>query len=339
MPRPVKIGYLLDFRNPPGSGRTFPELYAEMFRQVEFIDQAGFDSVWLPEHHFVDDGYISSVIPMLSAIAARTRRVTIGTFVLLMPFYHPLRLAEDCAVVDVISNGRLRLGIGKGYRGEEFDNFQIPRSERLGRTIEGIEILKRAWTGERFSFEGKYFRFHDVRVLPRPVSQPHPELLWGGMDPDAVRRGAEMDLSFACNKGGREIALYVETLKQLGKDPANYSIINSTGSGYIADSEQEAWDDVKGPTLYSLGLYGQWLSHAPRFDPKFIPLTPDHEALRRASMIGPPAAVAERLAKVIENNPLTTEFIIGMQAPGLDPAKVMRSLERFAAEVLPVLRR
>jgi alkanesulfonate monooxygenase SsuD/methylene tetrahydromethanopterin reductase-like flavin-dependent oxidoreductase (luciferase family) len=211
----IKFGYMVDFRNPPGSRIGFAELYAVMFRQIEFAEQAGFDSIWVTEHHFTDDGYLPAVMPMLSAIAARTRRVTIGSYVLLAPFYHPLRLAEDAAVVDVISNGRLRLGIGTAYRDEEFNGFEVSRKQRLGRTLETIEILRRAWTGEPFSFEGKYFRFHDLRVLPRPVSRPHPEILWAGMTEKAIQRGAELGLSFACNLGLREVELYRNTLRQL----------------------------------------------------------------------------------------------------------------------------
>src|SRR5260370_35495541 len=134
---------------------------------------------------------------MASALAARTQHVKVGTCVLLVPFFHPVKLAEDAAVNDVISNGRLRLGFGLGYRPEEFDGFGIPQSERLGRTLETLEILRRAWTGERFDFDGKYFHLRGVRVLPRPVSQPHPEILWGASAHQAVQRAAKLDLSFS----------------------------------------------------------------------------------------------------------------------------------------------
>ena len=142
------------------------EFYAAMMQQVEYLDQAGFETIWITEHHFTDDGYLSAAMPMMAAIAARTRRIKIGSYVILVPFYHPLRLAEDAALIDVIANGRLRLGLGLGYRLEEFDTFQVPRKERLGRTLETVEILKRAWTGERFSFTGKYFTIKNARVLP-----------------------------------------------------------------------------------------------------------------------------------------------------------------------------
>src|SRR5260370_3817480 len=188
--RKVKVGYQLDFRNPPGSKLSFCELYDALLAQVTAAESLGFDSIWLTEHHFTDDGYLSALMPAAAAIAARTTRVTIGTYVLLAPFYHPLKLAEDAAFVDVVSGGRLRLGIGLGYRAEEFEGFGVPLAERLGRTLAIIEILMRAWTGERFSFDGKYFKFRDVRVLPRPVSEPHPELLSGVGPPKAIRPAA-----------------------------------------------------------------------------------------------------------------------------------------------------
>ncbi len=335
MANAIKFGYLLSVRNPPGSNLDFSTLYSEMFRQAEFVDQAGFDSIWLTEHHFTDDGYLAAIMPTLAAIAARTRRVSIGTYVLLAPFYHPLRLAEDTATIDVMSNGRLRLGIGLGYRGEEFGGFQISRKQRLGRTLETIEILKRAWTGERFSFAGKYFQFHDVRVLPRPISQPHPELLWGGMAPAAIKRGAELDLSFACNLGQREVALYRDTLRQLGKDPAAYNIVNSR-IVYVADTAEQAWTDIEPGAMYQAALYAKWLSDATGGEQRWIQPVPDK--VRRTCVLGSPEEVRQRLSEIIGSNQMT-EMIVTMQLPGLDPAKAMRSLERFATEVLPALRR
>ena len=335
MANAIKFGYLLSVRNPPGSNLDFGTLYAEMFRQAEFVDQAGFDSIWLTEHHFTDDGYLAAIMPTLAAIAARTTRVSIGTYVLLAPFYHPLRLAEDTATIDVISNGRLRLGIGLGYRGEEFGGFQISRKQRLGRTLETIEILKRAWTGERFSFAGKYFQFHDVRVLPRPISQPHPELLWGGMAPAAIKRGAELDLSFACNLGQREVALYRETLQQLGKDPVAYNIVNSR-IVYVADTAEQAWTDIEPGAMYQAALYAKWLSDATGGEQRWI--QPVADKVRRTCVLGSPEEVKQRLSEIIGSNQMT-EMIVTIQLPGLDPAKAMRSLERFATEVLPALRR
>jgi alkanesulfonate monooxygenase SsuD/methylene tetrahydromethanopterin reductase-like flavin-dependent oxidoreductase (luciferase family) len=332
----VKFGYLIGFRNPRELSKLGDaDFYAAMFEQVEYLDQAGFDTIWTTEHHFVDDGYLSSVMPMLSAMAARTKRIKVGSFVLLSPFYHPLRLAEDAALIDVISNGRLRLGIGVGYRREEFDIFQIPRKERVGRTVEGIEILKRAWTGERFDFEGKHFNFKNARVLPKPISPKGPELLWGGMNPESIKRAAKLDLGFACNLGVGEIRRYHEALRELGKDPAAYSVVN-TRHVYVADSEDQAWNEIAPGLMYQMELYGKWLDEggidtAGRY-------RPDAEALRKAAILGPPARVIEQLSDSIAHTP-ATDIALSMQQPGHDPKQALRSLKRFSTEVLPVLRK
>jgi alkanesulfonate monooxygenase SsuD/methylene tetrahydromethanopterin reductase-like flavin-dependent oxidoreductase (luciferase family) len=332
----LRIGYQFDFRNPPGSGLSFPQLYREMFKQIDAAEDLGFDSIWLTEHHFTDDGYLPATLPVAAAIASRTKRAAIGTYVLLAPFYHPLKLAEDTAVIDVISNGRLRLGIGMGYRAEEFAGFGIPRAERLGRTLETIEILKRAWTGQTFSFEGKYFRFRDVRVLPRPASEPHPEILWGAASPAGIRRAANLDFSFACIGGRREIGIYLEALRKSGKDPSRYSIVNSR-SVYIADSEEQAWRDAGPALVYQAELYSRWLSAATGVDPSKVLLNAEPERLKRASILGPVDYVRRQLDELIGHTPMT-DLMIVTQLPGMDPAKCHRSLMQFGKEILPALK-
>jgi alkanesulfonate monooxygenase SsuD/methylene tetrahydromethanopterin reductase-like flavin-dependent oxidoreductase (luciferase family) len=334
--RKLKVGYQLDFRNPPGSTLSFRELYRESLAQVQAAEQLGFDSVWLTEHHFTDDGYLPALMPAAAAIAALTTRVTIGTFVLLAPFVHPLKLAEDAAFVDVLSGGRLRLGIGLGYRAEEFDGFGVPRSERLARTLETIEILKLAWTGARFSFDGRFFKFRDARVLPQPVSQPHPELLWGAGAAKSIRRAAELDLGFACVGGRREIGIYLAALQAAGKEPARYNIVNSRVV-YVADSEEQAWRETRDALMYQAELYGKWLSAAAgTTDQSKVLIRPDPDRLRRTSVLGTAPEVRARLEEIIATTPMT-ELIVVTQLPGLDPAKARRSLDRFGAEVLPRL--
>jgi len=333
----VRFGYQLDFRNPPGSGRTFTALYRDSLEQVELAEALGFDSIWLTEHHFTDDGYLPAMLPAAAAIAARTRRVTIGTFVLLAPFQHPLKLAEDAAVVDVISNGRLRLGLGQGYRQEEFDGFGVPRAQRLGRTLETIEILKLAWTGERFSYHGKYFHFQDVQVLPTPASRPYPELLWGAGAPEAIRRAARMGLSFACVGGRKEVGIYVQALKDAARSREDYSLVNSRVV-YIAANEEEAWREVGEALMYQAEHYGKWLSAAAgTTDMSKVLIRPDPERLKHTSILGSPEKVRARIAEIIESIPIT-ELITVTQLPGLDPAKARRSLERFGREVMPAFK-
>src|SRR5882757_5599767 len=335
--RKTKVGYQLDFRNPPTSTISFRELYHQCLAQVHAAEEMGFDSIWLTEHHFTDDGYLPSTMPAAAAIAARTTHVTIGTYVLLAPFVHPLKLAEEVAFVDVLSGGRFRLGIGQGYRAEEFDGFGIPRRERLGLTLETLEILKLAWGGERFSFDGKYFKFRDVRVLPRPVSQPYPELLWGVGAPKAIQRAASLGLSFACVGGRKEAAIYIEALKAAGKDPAKYNIVTNRAV-YVADSEEQAWRDTRDALMYQAELYGKWLSAAAgTTDQSKVLIRPDPDRLRHTSVLGTATEVRDKLNAILDATPFT-ELITVMQLPGLDTAKARRSLDRFGMEVLPHLR-
>lgn len=334
--RKVKFGYQLDFRNPPGTGRSFADLYRDAFEQIDLAETLGFDSIWLTEHHFTDDGYLPSLLPMAAAIASRTKRLTIGTYVLLAPFTHPLKLAEDAAVVDVISNGRLRLGLGQGYRGEEFAGFGVPRAERLGRTLETIEILKRAWSGERFSFNGKYFQFTDVRVLPPPASRPYPELLWGAGARKAIERAALLDLGFACVGGRKQIAIYRDRLATLGKNPDHFTVVGSRVV-YLADTPEQAWREVGDGLLYQAELYGKWLSAAAKTAASKVLIRPEPERLKRTSILGPVGLVRDRLSEVIETTALT-ELILVMQLPGVAPEKAYHSLKRFGTEVLPSFR-
>src|SRR5438093_5001662 len=152
----VQIGIgLFTAQVPPDSGRTFEQEYREIVDLVRLAETLGFDSAWVSEHHGASDGYMSGLLPTLAAFAAATERIRLGTGVMLAPFHHPLRLAEDAATVDLLSGGRLILGLGLGWREEEFRMFGVPVSERVRRTVETVDLLRRAWTGERVSYEGK----------------------------------------------------------------------------------------------------------------------------------------------------------------------------------------
>ncbi len=159
----LRLGVVYDFRNPPDSGIPTPRLYAEILDQVAWLDGLGLDLVWFTEHHFVDDGYLPSWTPVAGAMAARTERVRFSSDICLLPFTHPVRLAEDLAVLDNLSGGRIEIGVGMGYAPHEFRGFGIPLPQRLSRTEEGLEVLRRCFTGERFSFHGKRYDFDDVR--------------------------------------------------------------------------------------------------------------------------------------------------------------------------------
>ena len=190
----LRVGACYDFRNPPGSPLSWPQLYGAVLDQIAWLDELGYDLVWFTEHHFVDDGYLPSWIPVAGAVAGRTSNIRISSDITLMPFQEPLRLAEDLAVLDNISHGRMEIGVGMGYALHEFHGFNIPRPQRVSRTEEGVEILQRAFTGERFSFEGKRFTYNDVRVTPTPVQEGGPPIWMAAMGRPGAERAARLGL-------------------------------------------------------------------------------------------------------------------------------------------------
>src|SRR4051794_2797516 len=146
---PLRFGIAHDFRCPPGSSYSMPDVYAQTMEQVALLDRAGLDLLWFSEHHFVEDGYLPSFVPVAGAAAGITSRMRISTDVALLPFSHPLRLGEDLAVLDQLSGGRMELGIGLGYAPHEFRGFGFPRSRRGALAQGADDLLPPAWSGGR----------------------------------------------------------------------------------------------------------------------------------------------------------------------------------------------
>ena len=186
----VRVGIgLFTAQLPASSKRTFEQEYRETLELVRLAERVGFDSAWVSEHHGSSDGYLPSLLPMLAAFAAVTERIELGTGVMLTPLHDPLRLAEDAAVVDLLSGGRLLLGLGNGWREEEFRMFGASKAER-GADRGAVEVLRRAWTGRRFSFEGRTLAVRPREGDPAAGETRRPPILLGGYDRKAVLRPA-----------------------------------------------------------------------------------------------------------------------------------------------------
>src|SRR5438128_2391505 len=173
--------------SPLQAGGDFEQTIEECGR----AEAAGFDSVWLGEHH---NSAVLHPTPLvrLAAIASRTQRLRLGTGVLLLPLYHPLAVAEEAAMVDVISRGRLVLGVGTGYAPEEFAAFDVSIKERGSRMDEAVPLIKRLWSEEKVTHEGRHYRMTNATVSPRPVQRPGPPLWFAGWVAPAIRRAARL---------------------------------------------------------------------------------------------------------------------------------------------------
>src|SRR5436853_2492609 len=157
------------------AGATDEEAFATSFEQVDAAERWGLDAMWLAEIHVAPErSVLSAPLTMASAIAQRTRRMKIGTAVQVLPLCHPLRLAEEAATVDQISDGRLIFGVGRSGFAHTYQAYGVPYEESRERFAETLEIVKRAWTEERFSYQGKYFAYDKVALVPKPRQKPYP---------------------------------------------------------------------------------------------------------------------------------------------------------------------
>jgi probable F420-dependent oxidoreductase len=340
----VQIGIgLFTGQIPPGSERTFAREYREVLDMVRLAEALGFDSAWVSEHHGSSDGYLPSLLPVLAAFAAATERITLGTGVVLTPFHDPLRLAEDAAVVDQLSGGRLILGLGLGWREEEFRMFGVPVRDRVRRTMETVEILRRAWTGERFSFEGKVFRYDRVKVTPPAARPGGPPIYLGGYEERAVRRAGRLADGYIRSRSGlesaREALSWAETgALEAGKDPGKIGFA-FLQNAFVWD-EGDAWEVVREGAAHQLGVYGGWGAGADTPGQEFTIVPPDEETLRRLTPAGTPSEVVHALRPLVQAFGDRDEFhlVVRLHYPGMDHDIASRAIELFGEHVLPSLK-
>jgi alkanesulfonate monooxygenase SsuD/methylene tetrahydromethanopterin reductase-like flavin-dependent oxidoreductase (luciferase family) len=339
----ISLGFgLITCQRYPGEERTDREIYAQALDLAELAEQEGFDSVWVSEHHFVDDGYLPSLLPLCAAIAARTRRVQIGTGVVLTPLHDPLRLAEDVAVTDLISGGRLILGIGLGWRQEEFDGLGVPLTERVPRMIAGMDTMRRAWRGD-LAPGGSRQNLPAVPVRPLPAQPGGPPLWIGASSEPAIRRAGRLADGFMATEPSQaELAQQAALARQefvaagrAGEFPISLHLPVFAWDG------PDGWDLVRDPLRYHAWKYED-MEHArgragePRLPP---PITADEEATLRDSVIlGTPAQVAATIDEYRRAAGGDLVFVAGLYFPGLAWDVQCQAVRTFARRVAPLVR-
>ncbi len=341
----VQVGIgLFTGQIPAGSSRTFEREYSETLELVGLAERAGFDSAWVSEHHGASDGYLPSLLPMLAAFAAVTERITLGTGLVLTPLHDPLRLAEDAAVVDQLSGGRLILGLGLGWREEEFRTFGVPLAERVQRTAETIEVLRRAWTGRRFSFEGRSFRYDRVRVTPPASREGGPPIYLGGYVEKALRRAGRLADGYMTDDASVDavrpaLALVEEGARQAGKDGRSVGLVLFQNA--FVSREGDAWWIAQPGAIHQLGAYTAWEQghDTPEHD-SLEPIVESEEDARAWTPSGTPEEVAHFLRQTVDAFGDRPEFhlVVRLHYPGMDFRTASSAVELFAREVLPALK-
>lgn len=321
------LGIRFDLRNPPIAGTEMADRFAAALDMAAWADQHGFALVTLSEHHGSPDGYLPSALTMAAAVAARTRTISIQVAAMVAAFHDPIRLAEDAAVVDLLSRGRLELVIANGYVPEEFEMFGVPRRERAERTSEMVQVLKAAWTGERFTFRGR-----QVRVTPRPFRERGPKLALGGSSEAAARRAARLGVSFRPSTASVWEAYRVERRELSGSDPGPYRGGDTTFT-FLAHDVDAGWDAIAPYALHEASAYGAWAA-AGGVETGYAAATSvdDLRARGQHRVVTPDALVAE----LTEQGPLAAALLHPMMG-GIPPDLAWENLRLLEHEVLPHL--
>lgn len=322
-PGPIELVLAYDMRAPePGVPPV--RLYGAAVEQSAWADRHGFTAAVVMEHHATTDGYLPSPIVLGSAIAGVTTQLAIRLSLVLLPLYHPLRAAEDLAVLDLVSDGRLRLTVGLGYREEEYEQFGVNIKRRPSLMEEAVAALRQAWTGEPFEFGGR-----TVRILPRPAQRPGPQIFMGGASPASARRAARIADGYQ-PLAPRLYEIYLEELAALGKplpDPSSHPP-KPGGYVFVAEDPDRAWATIAPYAMYDTNEYARWIGgrrgtfqevHDPdelRRSGQYRVVTPD-----------------ECLALAAQTRALHFKPLVG----GLDPDVGWEGLQLFADKVLPRL--
>jgi alkanesulfonate monooxygenase SsuD/methylene tetrahydromethanopterin reductase-like flavin-dependent oxidoreductase (luciferase family) len=307
----MKFG-VLQFFSWPERRIPLPEVYERAMQRIEIMDSSGYDAVWLAEHHFSSFSVCPSVHVMGTHVAARTERLRIGMAVTLAALYHPLRIAEEVALLDVLSGGRVNWGAGRGFDRTEFRTFGVPPEESAARFREAVEIVLAAWTQEKLTYAGEYFHFEGVEVLPKPLQQPHP--------PSWVAATSEPAIEWAASRGytilmdphsphlelARKRQLYREKLEAAGHEFAGREIPMARLIA-LANSDAEAREVARRGAGWIVGSYIGGMGKA--FDPKKLAGQRDLEDpveryLDGVAIHGTPESVIDQLERLREEIPL-----------------------------------
>ena len=320
--------------------REWKHLYEETLNQAALAEELGYSSIFMAEHHFLDDGWIPAPMVLLGGIAAVTDSVNIGTDIVVLPLHHPIDVAEQATVLDLISNGRLQLGVAIGWRDEEFEAFGVDKGERVVRTEEGVELIRRLTSEEDVTYSGDIYEVEDLSLMPRPVQEPIP--IWiGGQAKPAIRRAARMGDSWITSQIETRAELrkkyqyYEECLEEAGR---SYEETHKPlrREAYVAEDDETAWEEVGEALLYEYGnVYGDYSDAGHIFDPEdssAIEELQEHSEDR--FIVGGPETVIEEFEKFVDDLAVD-EFLLRMHFPGLDPKDAEKSMRIFAEEVIP----
>jgi len=326
----LKIGFI------PIEGGHY---YAQALAEVTRAEELGFDSVWMEEHHAVTNHYWPSPLPVLAGFATRTSAMRLGTDILVAAFYHPVRLAEDVALLDVMSNGRMTLGVAIGYKPDEFQLYGVELAKRGARFEEQLAIMTGLWTQERVSFTGRYYAL-EGRLEPKPVTKPHPPVWIGGWGDLTLQRAATLADNWIPGPTADLPRLLAGKRRFLdhraaAQRTAPISEWPLTRDGIIADTDAVARELAERHIMvaYRREYAGGW--RHPFIDATIA--TDLDKLMEDRFIIGGPEQCIAKIQRFVEQYGMTL-LICRTFFPGMPHAHIMRELELLAREVMPAFR-
>jgi len=333
----IKFGLYSSIANPP-RGERLDRCIDEVIAEAQLAESVGFDSCFFGEHHQDRDGFLPSPLIVATAVAARTSRLRVGTSVILLPLHHPVRVAEDVITLDLVSKGRVILGVGIGYQPADFRAFSVPMEDRAGRFEEGIEILRLAWGGEPFSFRGKHYSLEDVQVLPRPYQKDGPPLWIGASIDAAARRAGRIADGFVGTPStGMANAVHLtEVYRDAARAAGRPPEVIQMRDAWVARSRAEA-DAVYGPHVMAAYRY-YWENRLAEFRNLSVgsEFTLDNLAPDRL-ILGDPETCVREFQRWQKATGAST-FLLRLRhahSGGPPHEKIMEAIRLFGERVLP----
>jgi len=336
----------------PAEGEDDHRVLLDALEDIKLADELGFDSAWLAEHHFSRYGILGNPMVLGAAIAETTRQIQIGTAVVVLPFHHPLRLAEDAATLDILSGGRLELGVGRGYQPKEFKGFGVEAETSKRRYAEVVEILQLAWSGQPFSYHGEFYDVDEVALSPRPVRPGGPPIRHAVVSPASFpERGLAGDHiitspTFApLGRMKRNFDAYRDALIEGGHDPADYDI-PFMQQVWVGDSESELHAVAESTLTYyrTVGKVVPGSDEAIAAEAEYydkvrhnIGLLTLEQTLTHGGNFGSVDQIVDTLGRLATELGVN-HYISWFRIPSLDRKVALKAMETFATEVIPQLR-
>jgi luciferase family oxidoreductase group 1 len=340
----MKFGLFFVMQRPDDLSERY--IYETEMRQMVVADELGYDSVWIAEHHFSSYGVCSAPQVLAAAVAGQTTHLRVGMGITLLPLHDPVQIAEELAVLDVLSGGRLDVGIGRASTGVEYAGYNIAHEESRARVDEGLEMLRGLWTQESFSYAGSFRRVRDVRLVPKPLQKPHPPAFLACNSaetvPIAARHGLPMMSAFIVLDEAlaerREV--YRRVSAAHGHAPAEVEArLAQTWNirfVYVAEDERAALAEPREHLLGYLGaatVRPRAASTRPRVHADW---TYEEHLQAGTAFYGTPDQVVDQIGRFHRATGIDN-LLCFMSVRAMDPARVMRSMELFAAKVIPQL--